>query len=122
MSISTVLILVAIGLAAGLLSGMVGVGGGIIMVPLFVYFLGLTQHNAQGMSLAIMLPPVTFFAVLNYHKAGAINWKMALIVSVIFVVGGYLGSKMALKIDQQSLKKIFGVVMLVAAFKMIFSK
>lgn len=120
MTVSTILILIIIGLAAGVLSGMVGVGGGIIMVPLFVVFLGLTQHNAQGMSLAVMLPPVTFFAVYNYHKAGAIDWRMTLIVSVIFVIGGFFGSKLALKIDQLTLKKIFGVMMLIVALKMIF--
>ncbi len=120
MTVSTIIILILIGLAAGILSGMVGVGGGIIMVPLFVVFLGLTQHNAQGMSLAVMLPPVTFFAVYNYHKAGAIDWRMALIVSAIFVIGGFIGSKFALKIDQVTLKKIFGVLMLIVALKMIF--
>ena len=120
MTLSTIIILILIGLAAGMLSGLVGVGGGIIMVPLFVVFIGITQHNAQGMSLAVMLPPVTFFAVYNYHKAGAIDWKMALIVSVVFIIGGYLGSKLALKIDQHTLKKIFGVMMLIAAIKLIF--
>ena len=94
------------------------------MVPLFVLFLGLSQHNAQGMSLAVMLPPVTFLAVYNYHKAGggSIDWKVALIVSVLFIIGGFLGSKIALQIDQRMLKKVFGVMMLIVAFKLIFSK
>jgi hypothetical protein len=122
MTMTTILTLVIIGLMAGVLSGLVGVGGGIIMVPLFIIFLGLTQHNAQGMSLAVMLPPVTFLAVYNYHKAGVIDWKAALIVSVLFIAGGYLGSKLALQIDQKVLKKIFGLVMLVVAFKLIFTK
>ncbi|PHR72252.1 MAG: permease [Lutibacter sp.] len=120
MTLSTLLILIIIGLAAGMLSGLVGVGGGIIMVPLFVIFLGLTQHNAQGMSLAVMLPPVTFLAVYNYHKAGQVDWKMALIVSAVFIVGGYIGSKFALKIDQLVLKKIFGVMLLIVAVKLMF--
>jgi uncharacterized membrane protein YfcA len=122
MTVTTILTLVFIGLMAGILSGLVGVGGGIIMVPLFIIFLGLTQHNAQGMSLAVMLPPVTFLAVYNYHKAGVIDWKAALIVSILFIIGGYLGSKIALQIDQKVLKKIFGIVMLVVAFKLIFTK
>lgn len=122
MTVTTILTLVFIGLMAGILSGLVGVGGGIIMVPLFIIFLGLTQHNAQGMSLAVMLPPVTFLAVYNYHKAGVIDWKAALIVSILFIVGGYLGSKIALQIDQKVLKKIFGIVMLIVAFKLIFTK
>lgn len=120
MTITTVLILMLIGLCAGLLSGLIGVGGGIIMVPMFVFFLGLTQHNAQGMSLAVMLPPVTFLAVYNYHKAGEVDWKLALIASVIFFIGGFVGSKMALKIDQLILKRIFGVLMIFIAIKMIF--
>ena len=122
MTITTIFILVAIGILAGVFSGLLGVGGGLIMIPMFVFFLGFSQHMAQGMSLAVMLPPVTFLAVYNYHKAGAIDWKFALVVSVVFVLGGFLGSKIALKIDQQSLKKIFGVVMLIASIKMIFGK
>jgi uncharacterized membrane protein YfcA len=124
MTISTIITLVLIGLIAGILSGLVGVGGGIIMVPLFVLVLGLNQHNAQGMSLAVMLPPVTFLAVYNYHKSGggSIDWRVALIVSLLFVIGGYLGSKIALQIDQRMLKKVFGVVMLVVAIKLILTK
>ena len=125
MTLTTIIILVIIGLLAGVLSGLVGVGGGIIMVPLFIIFLGLTQHNAQGLSLAVMLPPVTFLAVYNYHTAGDggnIDWKIALIVSVLFIIGGFLGSKLALQIDQRLLKKIFGVMMLIVAIKLIFTK
>ncbi len=123
MTVSTVIILILIGLIAGVLSGFVGVGGGIIMVPLFVLFLGLGQHNAQGLSLAVMLPPVTFLAVYNYHHAGGgIDWKVALIVSVLFIIGGFIGSKLALQIDQRLLKKIFGFVMLIIAIKLIFTK
>ncbi len=124
MTISTILVLIVIGLLAGILSGLVGVGGGIIMVPLFVIFLGLTQHNAQGLSLAVMLPPVTFLAVYNYHKAGDghIDWKVAIIVSTLFIIGGFIGSKLAIQLDQRILKKIFGVMMLIVAIKLIFSK
>lgn len=120
MTLSTIIILIIIGLIAGVLSGMVGVGGGILMVPMFVIFLGLTQHNAQGMSLAVMLPPVTFLAVYNYHKAGEIDWKMAMIASAVFIVGGFIGSKFALKIDQAILKKVFGAMMFIVAIKLMF--
>ncbi len=102
-----------------------GVGGGIVMVPLFVLFLGLTQHNAQGLSLAVMLPPVTFLAVYNYHTAGTggnIDWRIALTVSLLFAIGGFIGSKIALQIDQRMLRKIFGVFMLFVAVKLIFTK
>jgi uncharacterized membrane protein YfcA len=124
MTFSTLITLILIGLLAGILSGLVGVGGGIIMVPLFIFFLGLSQHNAQGLSLAVMLPPVTFLAVYNYHKAGggSIDWRVALIVAVLFIIGGFIGSKIALQIDQRSLKKLFGFVMLIVAIKLIFTK
>jgi len=125
MTASTILILIIIGLAAGMLSGLVGVGGGIVMVPLFVFFLGLTQHNAQGLSLAVMLPPVTFLAVYNYHTAGTggnIDWRIALTVSILFIIGGFIGSKIALQIDQRMLRRIFGVFMLIVAIRLIFTK
>ncbi|WP_457618822.1 TSUP family transporter [Lutibacter sp.] len=125
MTLTTIIILIIIGLLAGILSGLVGIGGGIIMVPLFIFFLGLTQHNAQGLSLAVMLPPVTFLAVYNYHTAGNggnIDWRIALIVAVLFMIGGFLGSKIALQIDQKTLRKIFGVAMLIVAIKLIFTK
>ncbi|MDO9136301.1 MAG: sulfite exporter TauE/SafE family protein [Lutibacter sp.] len=125
MTVTTILILIIIGLSAGILSGLVGVGGGIIMVPLFVLFLGLTQHNAQGLSLAVMLPPVTFLAVYNYHTAGTggnIDWRIAIMVSILFIIGGFIGSKVALQIDQRMLRKIFGVFMLLVAVRLIFTK
>jgi hypothetical protein len=125
MTATTILILIIIGLTAGILSGLVGVGGGIIMVPLFVFFLGLTQHNAQGLSLAVMLPPVTFLAVYNYHTAGNggnIDWRIAITVSILFIIGGFICSKIALQIDQRILRKIFGVFMLIVAIRLIFTK
>jgi len=125
MTVTAIITLIIIGLLAGILSGLVGVGGGIIMVPLFVIFLGLTQHNAQGLSLAVMLPPVTFLAVYNYHTAeggGNIDWRVALIVATLFIIGGFIGSKIALQIDQRLLKRIFGVAMLIVAIKLIFTK
>ncbi|MBL4744859.1 MAG: sulfite exporter TauE/SafE family protein [Flavobacteriaceae bacterium] len=122
MTLTTLLLLIIIGLCAGTLSGLIGIGGGIIMVPLFVLFLGISQHNAQGLSLAVMLPPVTFLAVYNYHKEGEIDWKIAIVVSIMFIIGGYFGSKLALQIDQRILKKIFGGLMLIVALKLLFTK
>ena len=121
MTSTTILILVCIGLMAGMLSGLIGIGGGIIIVPMLL-FIGLTQQQAQGTSLAVMLPPIAFLAVLNYHKAGQIEWKYALIISACFVIGSYFGSKIAINIDQRTLKKIFGVVLLIIAGKMLLSK
>ena len=122
MTVSTIIILSIIGILTGIFSGLLGVGGGLIMIPMFVFFLGFSQHMAQGMSLAVMLPPVTLLAAWNYHKAGYIDWKIALIVSVLFIIGGFFGSKIALKIDQQMLKKVFGVLIILAGLKMLLGK
>lgn len=121
MDITTILLLLAIGLLAGVLSGSVGVGGGVIMVPLAVYFLGYSQHQAQGMSLAVLAVPVTFVAAYTYHNSGhTLDWRYALIIALSFVVGGYFGSKLAVNINQQLMKKIFGVILIIVAIKMIF--
>ncbi len=121
MSFTTLLILIIIGLLAGILSGMIGVGGGIIIVPALVYFLGLSQHTAQGTSLALMLPPIGILAAMNYYKAGNLNVKYALIIATAFIIGGYFGSKVSLIYFSESMmKKIFGMIMLFAAIKLIF--
>jgi len=113
-------VLIAIGIAAGVLSGMFGVGGGIIIVPAFVFFLGMTQHQAQGTSIGLMLLPIGILAAWNYYKSGNLDIKAGLIVAVAFVIGGYFGSKLSLSINALTLKRIFGVLMLVIALRMIF--
>lgn len=118
---STILFLIFIGLLAGFLSGILGIGGGVVMVPLLL-LVGFTQHQAQGTSLAAMIPPVTLLAVLQYSKAGHVDWKIALVISATFVIGGLFGSKLAVVINEQLLKRIFGVLMLCIALKMIFGK
>lgn len=118
---SIIIFLICIGLLAGFLSGILGIGGGVVMVPLLL-LVGFTQHQAQGTSLAVMLPPVTLLAVLQYSKAGHVDWKMALIISATFVIGGLFGSKLAVVINEQLLKRIFGGLMLCIALKMIFGK
>ena len=121
MSVSTIIILVIIGILAGVLSGMVGVGGGILVVPALVYFLGMSQHGAQGTSLALMLPPIGILGVMNYYKAGALNWKYAAIIAIAFIVGGYFGSKLSITYFSEAvMKKIFGVIMLIASIKLVF--
>ena len=121
MTIQTVLLLIAIGLAAGALSGFVGIGGGVVMVPALVYFMGMTQHAAQGTSLLLMLPPIGILAVMNYWKAGEMNWQFGIIIAIAFVIGGYFGSKIALKLSPHIVKLIFGVLMLYVSLKMIYS-
>ncbi len=121
MSISTLLFIILIGLFAGILSGLVGIGGGIIMVPMLL-LVGLSQHEAQGTSLAVLSIPVTFLAAFNYYKEGFVDWKFALIIAVFFIIGGYLGSKFAIQIDQKILKKIFGIALLLLAGKLLLEK
>jgi len=125
-TMATQLILTAllIGLSAGILSGLVGVGGGIIMVPALVFFLSYTQHQAQGTSLAVLTLPVVILASLYYYhqcqKAGTpIDLRIVGLLSVGFLVGGYFGSKLALAIDQEALKKIFAIILFYTAFKML---
>ncbi|TGD56739.1 sulfite exporter TauE/SafE family protein [Flavobacterium humi] len=122
MTTATIASLIIIGLLAGILSGLVGVGGGIIMVPLLVLLVGFEQHQAQGTSLAVLLAPVTAIAVFNYYKEGYINWKFAIVIAVFFVVGSYFGSKLAVNLDQKMLKKIFSIVLIIMAGKMLLEK
>ncbi len=122
MSTSVLLILVLIGILTGAMAGLLGIGGAIIMIPALVFLLGLSQQNAQGTSLAVMLPPIGILAAFNYYKAGQVNFKFALILAIAFVVGSYFGSKLALQIPQHLLKKIFAVLLILVATKMLFSK
>lgn len=116
---NTLIILVLIGLSAGVLSGFIGVGGGIIIVPALIYILGLSPLQAQGTSLALMLPPIGVLAFMQYYKDGNFNLVFASIIAVTFVVGGFFGGRFAQKVDENLIKLIFGVLMIVVAIKMI---
>jgi len=120
MSIQTIVLLVIVGLLAGMLSGLVGLGGGVIIVPALVFFLGFSQHQAQGTSLGILLLPAGIFAVLNYYKKGYIDIKVVLLLFVGFLVGGLLGSKLSLSLSETILKKIFAVALVLIAVKVLF--
>src|ERR1700712_1267319 len=117
MSIQTIILLAIIGLAAGVLSG---IGGGIIIVPALVFILGFSQQQAQGTSLGLLLLPVGILAVMNYYKQGYIDIKVVGIMSVTFILGGWLGSKVALSLPQETLKKVFAVILIIIAVKMLF--
>ena len=122
MDASTLLILVAIGVLAGMLSGFVGVGGGIIIVPALMWALGFTQHQATGTSLGVLLLPVGILAVWNYHREGNLDWRAALVIGAGFVVGAYFGSARSLALPPETVKKVFGGVLIIAAIKLIFGK
>jgi hypothetical protein len=124
-SMNHILILLATGIAAGIFSGMVGIGGGTIIVPSLVYFLGYTQHQAQGTSLFMFLFPIGILGVYNYYSAGhltGMEMKTALVIAATFVAGSWVGSKFAVSVDQDTLKKIFGVFLLILGAKMIIWK
>jgi hypothetical protein len=122
MDSTIIVILLSVGLAAGFLSGLVGIGGGIIIVPVLVYFLGFSQHQAQGTTLFMFLLPIGIFGVLNYHKQGYVDYKTALIICSTFVFGSYFGSKFAITLDQKTIKQMFGVIIILLGCKMLFWK
>lgn len=117
-----IVILLIIGFIAGVLSGFVGLGGGVVIVPALVLFMGMSQHDSQGTALAMMLPPIGILAVMNYYKNGYVNMKFALILAAAFIVGGYFGSKFAIALPSDQIKKIFGIFILLISLKMIFGK
>jgi uncharacterized membrane protein YfcA len=117
MDIFDILILAAIGFSSGLLSGFLGVGGGILIVPSLVFFFGLSQHMAQGTSLAIMILPIGFFAARKYYMDKKVNVQYAIFLSLSFILGSYLGSTVSLSLDEKTLKKIFGIFLLFIAIK-----
>lgn len=121
MSTSTIIILICIGLSAGILSGFVGIGGGIIIVPALVFFLGLSQHAAQGTSLFVLAMPVVILAVLNYWKTNNVNWQYGLVIALTFVIGGYIGSKLSLKLSPSLVKLIFGVILAYVSIRLMLS-
>jgi uncharacterized membrane protein YfcA len=124
MPIQLLITIILIGLSAGILSGLVGVGGGIILVPALVMFLHYTQHQAQGTSLAVLTLPVVILASIKYYveskaMGAPIDLKVVGLLALGFIGGGYIGSHFALKIDEGTLKKVFAIILFYTAFRMI---
>ena len=117
---ATILGLLAIGLIAGVMSSMVGIGGGVVIVPSLVIIFAMSQKMAQGTSLVMLLPPIGILAVINYYKAGYVDFKVAGVLCIAFIVGSYLGSKVALNLQESTLKRIFGVFLMALAVKYLF--
>lgn len=118
----TLLLYVLIGLLAGVIGGALGLGGGAIMVPTFVLLFGLTQHQAQGTALAVMLPPIFIFAVMRYYQAGHIKVQMATFVAMGFVIGAFLGAHFIQSVPGVHLKKVFGIFLMLIGLKMALMK
>jgi hypothetical protein len=120
--IMKILAYLSLGLAAGVLSGLMGLGGGIIIVPALVLLFGFSQHTAQGTTLALMVPPIGLLAAWAYYKQGFVDLKVAAFICLGFFVGGLLGAKFAVGIPEPILKKIFGSVLFLVSLRMIFFK
>jgi len=113
---------VILGLAAGTLSGLLGIGGGLILIPALVYIFGLTQHQAQGTTLAFMIPPIGLLAALKYYHDGNVKLNIAMFMCLGFFIGGLLGAMFVHKIPDLLLKRVFGIALLLASLRMIFGK
>jgi len=122
LNMHNILIFLLLGLIAGIFSGLVGLGGGLIIVPVLVLIFGFSQHQAQGTTLALMVPPIGFLAALTYYKQGYVDLKVAAIMCIGFFFGGLIGAKIATGITNEVLEKVFGVALLLIALKMIFTK
>ena len=122
MSTTNILLFLFLGLITGIFSGLIGIGGAIIIIPSLVLLFDMSQHMAQGTTLALMVPPIGLLAAWTYYKAGYVDFKIAALICLGFFVGGFIGAKFVTHIPDPPLRRIFGVVLLLAAMKMIFSK
>ena len=118
----TYVIYILTGFFAGIVSGVFGIGGGTIMVPMFVLWFGLTQHQAQGTALAVTLPPVFLLAVLRYYYSGNVKVMMAMMVAVGFLFGAFFGAHWIQNVPEASLKRVFGIFLVLIGLKMAIGR
>jgi uncharacterized protein len=119
---SEVVSLLALGVVAGMLSGLVGIGGGVIIVPALVLLFGLSEHQAQGTTLALLVPPIGLAAAWVYYRDGYVNLKFAALICAGFIVGSLLGAHVATGASDELLRKIFGFTIVAIGLRMIFFK
>jgi uncharacterized membrane protein YfcA len=119
-SVITVLGLLVLGVVAGIVSGVVGIGGGIVIVPALVMIFAMSQKMAQGTSLVMLLPPIGILAVMEYYKAGNVDLRVAGILICGFLVGSFFASKVVTNLDDTTLKRIFGGFLMILAIKYLF--
>lgn len=122
MSTISIFLFLLLGLITGIFSGLIGIGGAIIIIPSLVLLFGMSQHTAQGTTLALMVPPIGLLAAWTYYRAGYVDLKVAALICLGFFVGGFIGARFVTDIPDLLLRRIFGVVLLLAALKMIFTK
>ena len=119
----TILIIcLVVGLAAGVMSGLVGIGGGVVIVPALVFLLGLTQQQAQGTTLALLVPPIGILAAWTYYRQGYVDLKVGGIICLGFLLGGLIGARMATGLPDGILEKIFAIALLLVSLKMLFAR
>jgi uncharacterized membrane protein YfcA len=111
--------IILLGLGVGLCVGLMGVGGGVVLVPALVYFAQMTQHMAQGTSLLIQLPPVGIGALYLYWKKGHVEWRAGIVCAIGFLLGGWFGSLFAVRLASQDLRALFGLFLMIAATVLI---
>ncbi len=109
----------ALGAVIGIVSGMVGIGGGALLVPALVFFYGMTQHKAQGTSLGALLLPIGIFAFMRYYKDGNVDLRLAILVAVGFAAGAWIGGGWAQHVSEVALRRGFGVLLIVIALRML---
>ena len=119
---ATITIYLVLGLAAGALSGLMGIGGGLILIPALIYFFKFSQLQAQGTTIALLLPPIGLLAAMVYYKGGYVDMKAAMFICLGFFIGGYFGAKAAVGLSNLFLQRLFGAVMFLVSLKMIFGK
>jgi uncharacterized membrane protein YfcA len=117
-----ILLYLFLGLIAGIISGLIGIGGGVIIVPALIFMFGLSQHQAQGTTLALLVPPIGLLAAWTYYKQGYVDLRIALFVCLGFFLGGLFGARIATSLSSEILERIFGIALLLIALKMIFIK
>ena len=122
MKLANIVLYILLGWLAGTISGLIGIGGGVIIVPALIYSLGLTQHQAQGTTLALLVPPIGLLAAWTYYKQGFVDITIAAFVCFGFFIGSLLGAKIAIELSNELLRKVFGIALLLIALHMIFVK
>ena len=116
----SVVLVLGIGLAAGILSGVFGIGGGVIIVPALIYMAGFRQHSATGTSLAVLLPPIGIGAMWEYYSHGNVDLRVAMIMAVAVFAGGWIGALVANRVAGPYLRLAFGLFVVVLGVSLIF--
>jgi uncharacterized protein len=119
---ANIILLIVLGVTAGILSGLIGIGGGIIIIPALIFIFGFSQHQAQGTTLALMVPPIGILAAWTYYRQGLVDLHAVLFICIGFVAGSFLGAKVATGVSSAVMEKIFGVALLLLSLKMILAR